>query len=215
MITEWTQASNRLPAFEKNSLKVLVENVKKELTDLTTTKVKMEKSLLPYAPQLSVKVFCAAEDPQWAQFILMLEQKIQDLEKEKAKEQELCEAQKINYQHYPHQLTARIPCMNSICFKDESSTIDILKYEKKQKTKDIIARVEGYLQIGAHSRAEYLISDIKDTHKASFLMGMVRLAQGDTTNAAMIFKTLAKEKEYTDKSELYLKYIASINSYTN
>ncbi|OFZ21858.1 MAG: hypothetical protein A2202_00330 [Bdellovibrionales bacterium RIFOXYA1_FULL_36_14] len=234
LITEWTQTNNRLPAFEKNTLKVLVENVKKELTDLTTIKEKMEKALLPHAPQISVKVFCAAEvvtsntiknlkqigkykleDPQWAQFILMLEQKIQDLEKDKAKEQELCEAQKINYQHYPHQLTARIPCMNSICFKDESSTIDILKYEKKQKTKDIIARVEGYLQIGAHSRAEYLISDIKDTHKASFLMGMVRLAQGDTTNAAMIFKTLAKEKEYTDKSELYLKYIASINSYTN
>ena len=232
LITTWTQNSKRYPASENNSLKMLAEGVKNELTELTTTKSKMEKALLAYAPQLSVKVFCTAsvvtantienlkhigkmklEDPQWAQFALKLEQKIQDLQMEKEKEQELCKTQKSNYQHYPNHLSSQMPCKNSVCFKDECTTEDILKFEKKLESRDIISKVEGYLQIGAHSRAEYLISDIKETKRASFLMGMIRLAQGDTTNSAMVFKTLIKEKEYADKAALYLQYVATVNGY--
>jgi len=232
LIDNWTSNNqSRQPALDNNSLKALAENVKNELTTLTSTKNEMEKALLSYAPQLSVKVFCAAvvvtsntienlkhigkkklEDPQWEQFALKLEQKIQDLENERKKEQELCVTQKNNYLHYPHQLAGKIPCMDLVCFTESPGFFHILKYEKNLETQDIISKVEGYLQIGAHSRAEYVISDIKDTKKASFLMGMVRLAQADTTNAAMVFKALENEKEYTDKAKLYLKYIASVNS---
>lgn len=233
LTSNWEKSNDRLPASDLEGLKNIAGHVKMQLKELNQKKQEMQKSLIGYAPQVVGRVLCSApivtgqtieqlteitykklENPQWPQFLKRLEVKINELKTQQDAEQLECNNHRKKFFYYPKKLIGRIPCDYAMCFKEEGDTDEIIAFEEENKDLEIHKKVLGYLELGAHSRAEYIVSEVKNPDQLSFLMGIIRLAQGDVTNSAIVFKSLKDKKSKFDVKP-YLKLIANVNKYDN
>lgn len=226
----WRDDDERMPASKEKGFKESALEVKFELGKLSKLKTGIKNSMNPNMPQLFVNALCVApvvtqktienlrkvkgkkiEVAQWGKFEKRLDEKIGELTKIRDSEEKVCREQSELFLYYPQKLNAGKFCSKSLCFDEEPDSEDIVKLERKWSEKGnetLESMVLGYLKIGAVARAEYVISNIKDSRLASFLTGLIRLANNDTVNASRVFKELAKDKNYKEHSQLYLSYMA-------
>jgi hypothetical protein len=150
--------------------------------------------------------------PQWKEFVSRVDMKIRELEGIARQEQGSCEQQRqvIAYMKPSQEIISPL-CNEYSCYPTVPGKIeDVLAYEEERRhaPSTRLDQIHKYLAIGAWAPAEVTAYTSNSPKERTMLLAFMRLAMGDTWNAAPLLKEAASDPAQAPHANLMLAAIA-------
>ncbi|HUP58370.1 MAG TPA: hypothetical protein VM598_13010, partial [Bdellovibrionota bacterium] len=149
---------------------------------------------------------------QWGDLVAKIGVKIAELQSIARQEQASCDQQRQNIAYMkPSKEIVSPLCDEYSCYPTVPKSMeDVLAFEEERRKspKDRLDAVRQYLTIGAWAPAEVLAFAATSPKERTLLLAVIRLAMGDTWNAAPLFKEVTGDPQQAPHAYLMLAGIA-------
>ena len=155
---------------------------------------------------------------QWQEFTHKLDAKLAEMEGVAKEEEASCN----QHRHHLMYTRATIDAVSPLCADgtpcfpekpDHSESLLTLEEGWRKDKPSRLDRVYRYLTVGAWAPAELTAYQSQSAHERALLLGLIRLAMGDTWNSAPLLRDAAEEASLAPHAKLFLAAIAASNGY--
>lgn len=225
-----------LPDFDEKqpshiNLRKKVDAVGRILKESNEQQQKLKQISMESPPQVALEALCYApnisltaasllnqlkspsvQSGQWPEFVKKLDSKVEELKTSADRQKSVCQKQMDLFAFMPPNRKVDSPlCDEELCFSLIPKSIKSVLELEAQWKKDPVDRLEkiySYLKLGAWATAEYAAYSAPTFQERTILLGFIRLALGDTWNAAPLFDEANKDPKFSRHGKLFMARIA-------